>query len=56
MCMQCMTTAAVAVGSASGIRAWLAARSPSWLTPGRMKALTAGLIGVALVASSISLS
>jgi hypothetical protein len=54
MCVQCIGTAAVAVGTASGIRAWLALRSPAWLTGGRMRALTAALLTVAVLASGLS--
>jgi hypothetical protein len=54
MCVQCIGTAAVAVGAASGIRAWLALRSPAWLTAGRTRALTAALLTVAVLASGLS--
>jgi hypothetical protein len=54
MCMQCMATATVAVGSASGIRAWVAAHQPRWMTPPRLKLLTAGLLLVALLASGVT--
>ncbi len=53
MCAQCMTTAAVAVGAAGGIRAWLAARAPAWLTPGRLRALTIGLLSAAVAAAGV---
>jgi hypothetical protein len=53
MCMQCAATAAVAVGSASGIRAWLHARKPRWLTPGRMRAATIVLLTGAVLASGV---
>lgn len=52
--MQCVAGAAVAVGAASGIRAWIAAASPSWLTPTRLKAISFGLIALAVVASSLT--
>jgi hypothetical protein len=51
MCMQCMATASVAVGSASGIRAWIRHRGGSWLTPGRMRAVTVALLTLAVLAS-----
>lgn len=51
--MQCAATAAVAVGSASGLRAWIRAKQPRWLTPGRMRAVSAGLVGVAVLAAGI---
>jgi hypothetical protein len=49
--MQCAATAAVAVGSASGLRAWVRARSPRWLTEARMKAISATLVVVAVIAA-----
>jgi hypothetical protein len=55
MCMQCMATATVAVGSASGIRAWLHSHAGTWLTPGRMKAITVGLLTLAVLVSGVGL-
>lgn len=55
MCAQCMTTAAVAVGAAGGMRAWLAARQPAWLTPARLRRATAGLMSLAVIAAGIGL-
>jgi hypothetical protein len=52
MCMQCMAGAMTAVGAASGTRAYLGSRAFSWLTPGRLKALTVTLAVAALVASA----
>jgi hypothetical protein len=54
MCVQCIGTAAATVGAASGIRAWLALRSPAWLTARRMRALTAGLLSIAVLAAGLS--
>jgi hypothetical protein len=54
MCAQCMGAAAAMVGSAGGLRAWLAIRSPAWLTPRRMRVITAALLSGAVVASGIS--
>ena len=54
MCMQCAATAAVAVGSASGLRAWVHARSPRWATPARMRVLTAGLLVVAVLVAGLA--
>ena len=51
MCAQCMATAAAAVGGAAGARQWLVAKGFSWLTPGRVKALTIGLMVAAVVAA-----
>jgi hypothetical protein len=53
MCAQCMATAATATAAATGVRAWAAARSPSWMTPARLKALTVALLAVAVVAAGI---
>ena len=55
MCMQCMMGAMTAGAGATGIRAWLRIRSPRWLTARRMKAVTVGLVGAALVASTVLL-
>jgi hypothetical protein len=52
MCAQCMATAAVAVGGASGLRAWLAAKRFAWLTPTRMRAATIVLVVAAVLASA----
>ena len=55
MCAQCMATAAAAAGGASGLRAWLAARGFTWMTPQRLKRVTVGLIaGALLVAATLS--
>lgn len=53
MCMQCMAGASVAVGSASGMRAWLAMRGWAWLTPKVMRRITIGLMSAAVLASSV---
>jgi len=50
-----MMGAMTATASASGIRAWLAQRGWTWLTPRRMRYVTLGLIAAALVVSSVSL-
>jgi hypothetical protein len=50
-----MATAAAAAGGASGLRAWLAARGFSWMTPTRLKRVTFALgIAVLIVAGTIS--
>ena len=56
MCAQCMMAASTAAAGATGIRAWLAARRFAWLTPRRLRLVTIGLIGVALVGASVGLS
>jgi hypothetical protein len=53
MCMQCVGYAVTAVGAAGGFRSWLAARQPSWLTPRRMRVISAALLTLAVLASGI---
>jgi hypothetical protein len=47
-----MGTAVLAVGTASGLRAFVAARRFSWLTPRRLRALTFVLAFGAVIASA----
>ena len=56
MCAQCMAGAATAVGAASGVRAYLAARGYRWLTRGRLRAITIALVVAAVLASGTLLS
>jgi hypothetical protein len=50
-----MATAAAAAGGASGLRAWLAGREFTWLTPQRLKRITVALIaGALLVTATLS--
>ena len=56
MCAQCMASATVAVGAASGIRAWAAARSPRWLTEARLRRLTAALLVLAVAVAGIGIA
>ena len=50
-----MATAAAAAGGATGLRAWLAARGFSWLSPRALKRITVGLIAAALlIAATLS--
>jgi hypothetical protein len=51
MCMQCVTSATTAVTAATGLRAWLVARQPQWLTPRRKHRLSAALIAGAVLAA-----
>ncbi|MBJ7518120.1 MAG: hypothetical protein JHC84_00370 [Solirubrobacteraceae bacterium] len=53
MCVQCMAGAMAAGASATGMRAWLVARSPAWLTPERRRAMTIGLIVCGVLAGSM---
>lgn len=55
MCAQCMMGAVTAAGAATGARSYLATRAWAWLTPRRMRRITAGLLGSALVASAVLL-
>ena len=53
MCAQCMATAATATAAATGVRAWAAARSPSWLTPRRLRTLTVALFAAAVCVAAV---
>jgi hypothetical protein len=51
-----MTTAMAAVGTASGLRAFVASRRLSWLTPRRLRAFTIVLAAGAVLASATLVS
>ena len=51
--MQCAATAATAVCGAAGLRAWAASHRPDWLTPRRLRLLTAGLLTLAFAVASV---
>jgi hypothetical protein len=51
MCIQCMATAMTAGAAATGGRVWLAAHSPRWMTPRRLKAATAAILAVGVLAA-----
>jgi len=53
MCMQCMVGAMSAGATATGLRAWLVARAPRWLTPRRQRRLTRTLVIAAIVAAGV---
>lgn len=57
MCVQCIaaaTTSVTAVTAATGLRAWIVARQPRWLTPQRKQRLSAALIvGGVLAAGAV---
>lgn len=56
MCMQCAAGVTVAAtATATGLRAWLGAKRPGWLTPGRMKLMTAGLLTVGVIAAGVQI-
>jgi hypothetical protein len=48
-----MAAAATAAAGASGMRAWLAARGFSWVTPRRMRLITGSLLALALTFAAI---
>lgn len=52
MCAQCMATASVAAAGATGLRAWLATRGWTWLTPQRLRRATFALLAVGLVVAA----
>lgn len=53
MCVQCMMGAMTAGAGATGLRSWLGTRRWAWLTPLRLKRITAGLLAMALVAATV---
>jgi hypothetical protein len=53
VCMQCMAGAMAAGAGASGLRAWLVARAPRWLTARRRRATTGALLVAGVVAAGI---
>lgn len=53
MCVHCMVGAMSAGASATGARSWLATRQWAWLTPVRLRRITASLLTAALVASTV---
>jgi hypothetical protein len=55
MCAQCMMGATTAAVGVTGVRAWLAARAFSWMTPRRMRFATASLIAAGLAGAAVGL-
>jgi len=53
MCVMCAMAAAT---GATGARTWLQNSHATWLTPGRMRVATIGLMGVAFSVSTVGLS
>ena len=51
--MQCMIGAMSAGAGATGLRAWLVARAPRWLTPNRQRKLTRALLVLAVLAAGV---
>ena len=54
--MQCMATAMTAGAGVSGTRAYIAAKHFSWMTPRRLRAITATLLAAGLLASTTLVS
>lgn len=53
MCAQCMMGAMSVATGATGLRAWLMARSPAWLTPARRKHVSRALIALGVLACGL---
>ena len=54
MCMQCVAGASVAAAAgATGLRAWIGARRPDWITARRMKLVTAGILTAGVIAAGL---
>jgi hypothetical protein len=56
MCIHCMMGAMTTGAAATGARSYIATRHFSWMTPRRMKLITATLLGSALLGSSFVVS
>ena len=56
MCMQCMGAAMGVGATATGTRSYIAAKHFSWVTPRRMKAITAALLASSLLSSAFLVS
>jgi hypothetical protein len=48
-----MAGAMAAGTAATGVRAWLVARSPSWLTPRRRRVMTRALVAAGVLAAGV---
>jgi hypothetical protein len=53
MCMQCAAGAMVTMSAATGVRAWIAARSPAWWTPARARVATGALVAGGIVTAGL---
>ena len=51
--MNCMMGAMSAGATATGLRAWLVARQPRWLTPSRQRRLTFMLLALGVLAAGV---
>ena len=56
MCAQCMMGATTAAAGVTGMRTWLVAKGFRWMTPRRLRFLTASLIAIGLIGASVGLS
>jgi hypothetical protein len=54
MCVQCIAGAMTAGAAATGVRAWLAARAGTWLTPARKCAITGVLVMGGVLAAGVT--
>jgi hypothetical protein len=52
----CAACAIAAASAATGFRTWMQTRSPSWLTPKRMKRLTIAAMCAAGLVSTVGIS
>ncbi len=54
MCMQCVAGASVAAAAgATGLRAWIGSHRPAWVTPRRMRLVTAGILTAGVLAAGL---
>jgi hypothetical protein len=51
--MQCMATAMTAGAAATGLRAWLASRNPSWINARRLKQSTVAILTAGVLAAGL---
>jgi hypothetical protein len=56
MCMQCMASAMTAGAAATGMRAWLNAHQPRWMTPRRLRIATALILLLGVLAAGSHLA
>jgi hypothetical protein len=56
MCVQCMMGVTAAATGATGLRAWLAAKRFTWMSPRRMHLATVSLVVAALIGASVGVS